>query len=64
MNSNPIGSRECPANCQTLLEAVCLAKTMEHKIWARLDGETNMLYEVYPGGRNIRWPIETLRAEC
>jgi hypothetical protein len=60
MELHPIGSRENPAKVYDLLSALKAAKQMERKIWAKLRGETGHLYEVWPGGRNICWPLETL----
>ena len=62
MDANPIGSRENPASVFDLLSALNFAKKYERKIWAKVRGETDHLYEVWPGGRNICWPLDMLRA--
>jgi hypothetical protein len=45
-----------------MAEAVRVAQRRECKIWTKMDGETNVLYEVYPGGRNARWTLDQLYA--
>jgi hypothetical protein len=61
MELHPIGSRENPAYSYDLLSAVALAKSFDHKIWVKLRGDYETLYEVWPGGRNIAWPKGMLR---
>jgi hypothetical protein len=63
MNLHEIGDRELPAYCCCMAEAVKLAQRRECKIWSKMHGETNFLYEVFPGGRNVRWTLDQLY-EC
>lgn len=44
-----------------ILSAVRNARDRGRKTWFRLRGDDAYRYEVYPGGRNIAWPIEMLR---
>jgi hypothetical protein len=60
MNLHEIGDRERPADCYNIAEAVRVAQRSERKIWTKMDGETNVLYEVWPGGRNVRWTLDQL----
>jgi hypothetical protein len=62
VNLHEIGDRERPAYCYNLAEAVRVAQWRECKIWTKMDGETNILYEVWPGGRNVRWTLDQLYA--
>src|SRR5579863_8170971 len=57
----PLGRNENePIVLYDLLAAVRSAQSHQRKIWARLRGDTTHLYEVWPGGPNIAWPLEIL----
>jgi hypothetical protein len=57
----PMGRTERePVTSYDLASAVNHAKKNERKMWFRLRGDQNHLYEVWPGGRNIAWPIDIL----
>ena len=44
----------------TLQSALNCAKYRREKIWCRISGNVDHLFECYPGGRNIAWPIKML----
>ena len=53
MMPEPVGYDEYhPARVRNLTGAVQLAVNRHRKVWVRLDGEPDGVYEVYPGGRN------------
>lgn len=43
-----------------LASALRVAKERERMLWFRLRDDSGHRYEVYPGGRNIAYPIEML----
>lgn len=53
----PMGRTESePVSTDGLSSALLHCQNMGRKIWFRFRGDTNHLYEVWPGGRNIAWP--------
>jgi hypothetical protein len=61
MLSEPLGRDWMrPYRLFDLLVAIEVARQNEHKIWAKLRGDDNHVYEVWPGGRNVAWPVDML----
>ncbi len=52
----PRGTENEPIPVYDLLSAVKSAHAQQQKLWFRLRGDSEHLYEVWPGGRNIAWP--------
>jgi hypothetical protein len=63
MNSEPLGRDwQHPYILPDLARAILVARQDQQKIWAKMigwDRETHT-YEVWPGGRGVRWPDEML----
>lgn len=57
----PMGTETSPLYAYDLLSAVNSARQNQHKGWYHLRGDNTHLYEVWPGGRNIAWPLDVLR---
>ena len=61
MMSEPLGRDwQHPYRLSDVIVAVNVARQQEQKIWARLRGDDEHVYEVWPGGRNVKWPRTTL----
>lgn len=44
-----------------LLSAARMAHDRHEKLWFRLRGDSSHLYEIWPGGRNVAWPLALLK---
>jgi hypothetical protein len=62
MDLHELGSRENPGVVKDLEEGLRLAQNQERKVWVRIRCDYEYLYEVYPGGRNIKWARNVLDA--
>lgn len=61
MLSEPLGRDwQHPYRLSDTIVAVSVARQQEQKIWVHLDGEESKVFEVWPGGRIVNWPIEML----
>jgi hypothetical protein len=49
-----------PYRLSDSIVAVSVARQNEQKIWARLSGDDGHVYEVFPGGRIVKWPLTVI----
>jgi hypothetical protein len=61
MLSEPLGRDwQHPYRLADTIVAVAVARQQEQKIWASISGDQDSVYEIWPGGRNVKWPVKIL----